>query len=277
MMGDTTTFTFGSHSVRITGQNGGHWFVLRDLLGAMESSTKPSDAVDAIEQCLGDGFVAGAPILDSLGRLQTVVIVSDAAATFLLSRSNTEAGRALNRHIHVEVLPSIRRTGAYVSPLHEPPLHAVKDLLMVGEAMTKIPGANEAHVMMCMLEAIEHVTGLPTSMLVKALPAVQQQPKRPPGPRRPRIAAAFGEIFPSVRAALQKHGTPGLTPEAVRGRLNAGLSMEDALTRPLRGKTSRAVDYFNWHSDPRSRAQVCADAVARFDEETPACPDLMTH
>jgi len=45
------------------------------------------------------------------------VIVAEAAATYLVARSNTEAGRRLNRFIHTEVLPQIRRTGAYRRPM----------------------------------------------------------------------------------------------------------------------------------------------------------------
>ncbi|MCK7581060.1 MAG: hypothetical protein MZV65_39650 [Chromatiales bacterium] len=36
--------------------------------------------------------------------------------TFLVSRSNTETGRKLNRFIHTEVLPQIRKTGQYLVP-----------------------------------------------------------------------------------------------------------------------------------------------------------------
>lgn len=119
-MGNLTIFKFHSKDVRVTDQNGDPWFILRDLLDAMESSTKVTDAVESIKQGLGDGFANDVPILDSLGRKQTAIIVSEPASTYLLSRSNTEKGRELNRFIHVEVLPSIRKTGSYsVQPTGE--------------------------------------------------------------------------------------------------------------------------------------------------------------
>lgn len=111
----------GVIKVVIVDQNGDHWFVLRDLLDAMDSSTTTTAATESIKQWLGDGFVADIPILDSLGRRQTATAVAESGATFLLSRSNTEHGRALNRHVHVDVLPSIRKTGSYQMPKQPAP------------------------------------------------------------------------------------------------------------------------------------------------------------
>jgi prophage antirepressor-like protein len=114
--GNLLSFAFESHKVRISDQQGDPWFILRDLLEAMDSTTKLSDAVDSIKQGLGDGWVANLPIVDSMGRDQTAIIVAEPAATYLLSRSNTDKGRELNRFVHVEVLPNIRKTGTYAVP-----------------------------------------------------------------------------------------------------------------------------------------------------------------
>jgi len=114
-MNDLSIFSFESHQIRtITNEQGDPWFVLRDLLDSMESSTTTTAAIDSIKQGLGDGFVADLPIQDSLGRTQQAAIVAEAAATYLLARSNTAKGRELNKFIHVEILPQIRKTGAYL-------------------------------------------------------------------------------------------------------------------------------------------------------------------
>ncbi len=115
-MSSLIPFSFNSREIRITDQDGTPWFILRDLLEAMESKTTTTAAVESINQGLGDGFVNDIPIVDSLGREQQAIIVAESAATYLLSRSNTEKGRELNRFIHVEVLPSIRKTGSYSIP-----------------------------------------------------------------------------------------------------------------------------------------------------------------
>lgn len=106
-------FDFEGNDVRIIDQEGGVWFILKDVLSAMGSSTRPAIAKTSIEQGLGDGVYDEYPIKDSLGRSQNITIISESAVTFLVSRSNTETGKRLNRWIHGEVLPSIRKTGSY--------------------------------------------------------------------------------------------------------------------------------------------------------------------
>ena len=106
-------FSFESQEVRTVNIDGAHWFVLRDVLAAMGSSTPPSRAAESILDGLGGGVNDGHPIVDSLGRTQQVTVISEAAVTFLVARSNTDLGKLLNRWIHNEVLPSIRKTGGY--------------------------------------------------------------------------------------------------------------------------------------------------------------------
>ena len=106
-------FSFESQEVRTVNIGGAHWFVLRDVLTAMGSSTPPSRAAESILDGLGGGVNDGHPIVDSLGRTQQVTVISEPAVTFLVARSNTELGKQLNRWVHNEVLPSLRKTGSY--------------------------------------------------------------------------------------------------------------------------------------------------------------------
>lgn len=53
-----------------------------------------------------------------------------------------------------------------------PHSQSVRDLLLIGKAMSKVKGVNEALAMACTLDAIERTTGLPTMLLTKALPSV---------------------------------------------------------------------------------------------------------
>jgi prophage antirepressor-like protein len=111
-MNELSIFSFNTQEIRIADRNGDPWFVLRDLLEATESSTPVTVAVDSVKQGLGEGFNAVMP-LPTAGGTQQVTIVNESAATYLLARSNTEKGRELNRFIHIEVLPAIRKTGGY--------------------------------------------------------------------------------------------------------------------------------------------------------------------
>lgn len=108
-------FSFESKEIRVVDQNGNPWFILRDLLEAMESKTTTTAAVESIKQGLGDGFVNDIP-LQTAGGPQQIIIVAESAATYLLSRSNTDKGRELNRFIHIDVLPTLRKTGSYALP-----------------------------------------------------------------------------------------------------------------------------------------------------------------
>jgi len=111
-MSNIVEFAFEGKNVRITDQNGENWFVLRDVLAAMNSKTIRQEAVESIEDGLGTGAVNTIP-LQTAGGIQNTLIISEPAVTYLLSRSNTEEGKRLNKWIHTEVLPSIRKIGSY--------------------------------------------------------------------------------------------------------------------------------------------------------------------
>lgn len=116
-MTNVVEFNFESNQVRtiVDEKDNTPWFVLKDVLNAMGSSTTTSNAKASVHEVFGDGCSNDHPIVDSLGRTQNITIINEAATTFLISRSNTEAGKALNRWIHQVVLPSIRKTGGYIA------------------------------------------------------------------------------------------------------------------------------------------------------------------
>ena len=103
-------------AVRVAEVEGEHYFALKDVLEAQGSKTTTTNAISAIEQGLGDGYVVGIPIKDSLGRDQEAKFISEPAVTFLVARSNTDRGRRCNRWIHTEILPTIRKHGGYLTP-----------------------------------------------------------------------------------------------------------------------------------------------------------------
>lgn len=145
-VGNLLSFAFEAHEVRVIDEQGDSWFVLCDLLDSMETKTTVTAAVESINQGLGDGFVAGIPVHDARGQLRDTIIVAEAAATYLLSRSNTEQGRKLNRFVHVEVLPQIRRTGAYLPnmPDFDDPVAAARAWANEREAARTAEAAHRA-------------------------------------------------------------------------------------------------------------------------------------
>jgi len=111
-MNNIVEFAFENKQVRITDQNGENWFVLRDVLVAMDTKTTRQEAVKTVEDGLGNEVVKSIP-LQTAGGIQNTLIISEPAVTYLLARSNTEEGKRLNKWIHTEVLPSIRKIGSY--------------------------------------------------------------------------------------------------------------------------------------------------------------------
>jgi prophage antirepressor-like protein len=108
------TFSFQSTNVRVIAVKDEHWFVLGDVLAAIASSTPVTVAVNAVIKALGEGFNDVKPLKTS-GGSQNVIIVHEAAVTTLISRSETEMGRAFNRHLHAVILPTIRKTGKFIA------------------------------------------------------------------------------------------------------------------------------------------------------------------
>ena len=111
-MSNLAVFKFSSNNVRVVMINGEPWFIARDVLEALGSKSRSNDVKAMVEKDLGDGYVTVVP-LGTAGGEQQVVALSEAALTMVVSRSRTELGKAMNRWIHTEVLPSIRKTGGY--------------------------------------------------------------------------------------------------------------------------------------------------------------------
>jgi prophage antirepressor-like protein len=109
-------FEFESNQGRyFVDEKGDLWFVLIDILKMSDSKTVAANAQKTVEANLGKGLLNEKPLPDATGFIQNTVVVHEAAFTFLVSRFRTELGKKLNRYIHVELLPTIRKTGGYIS------------------------------------------------------------------------------------------------------------------------------------------------------------------
>ena len=101
--------------IRVVIKDGVHWFAVTDILEACKTATKMDDVKKSILQTFGDGGVDSLPIKDTIGRVQETTVTPEYGVTYLLSRSETELGRKINRWLHMEVLPSIRKYGYYAT------------------------------------------------------------------------------------------------------------------------------------------------------------------
>ena len=170
-MSDLIPFQFENKNLRvIADEHGEPLFVGKDICLALGYANH-NDAMKL--HCRG--VVKRYPIVDALGRTQAARVLTEADMFRLVVNSTLPSAEAFERLVFEEILPTIRKTGAYIPPQQTarlPQLQPVRDLLLVGKAMAKVKGVNEALAMACTLDAIERTTGLPTTMLARALPTV---------------------------------------------------------------------------------------------------------
>lgn len=114
---DVTKFEFEGRKVRIvTGEDGSPWWITKDVCDALEISQyrKAISRLDDDEKehlCIK---------LHGWSQARTVSTVNESGLYSLIFRSNKKEAKKFKRWVTHEVLPSIRRTGAYVVPTAVP-------------------------------------------------------------------------------------------------------------------------------------------------------------
>ena len=101
---------YKDHQVRIVERDGEPWFVAKDVcevLGIREAHRSLTSLDDDEKGC---------HIMTTLGGKQEMAVVSEAGLYSLVLRSRKPEAKAFKRWVTHEVLPSIRKTGAYISP-----------------------------------------------------------------------------------------------------------------------------------------------------------------
>lgn len=137
MRNSLSVFDFNCNEVRVILIDNEPWFVAKDVLVACNSKTKVTELEALVCKDLGEEFVSNEPILDRLKRHQNVLVLAESALTFYVSRSRTELGKKFNRWLHIEVLPSIRKTGQY-SIKQQPQLSSEDKATKIADAIAHI-------------------------------------------------------------------------------------------------------------------------------------------
>lgn len=101
---------FEEQMVRIHDRDGEPWFVAKDVCRVLEIQ----NSRDAMAKQLDEDEVDKIYITDSLGRRQETFITSESGLYKLVMRSRKPAARRFVKWVTSEILPSIRRNGAYV-------------------------------------------------------------------------------------------------------------------------------------------------------------------
>ena len=97
--------------IRIVEKDGEPWFVAKDVCNILEIK----NSRDTLNKCL-DEDERGVDIIYTPGGNQEMTIVSEAGLYSLILRSRKPEAKAFKRRVTHEVLPSIRKPGANLSP-----------------------------------------------------------------------------------------------------------------------------------------------------------------
>lgn len=169
-------FQFEAHAVRVQIDDAGlPWFNANDVCEALEMGN-PSQAmkshVDADD-------LQKLEVIDNLGRTQRANHVNESGLYALILGSTKDAAKRFKRWVTGEVLPAIRKTGAYSVPgalaaLPAPTHDRVNAILLIGEAVAKVPGVKTGIAMAATLTCIHENTGLAVDTLRRALPAANE-------------------------------------------------------------------------------------------------------
>ena len=103
-------FKFNSNEVRTVVKNGEPWFVLTDVCNILELST-PS----RVSERLDDDEVSQTHVTDSIGRDQQTNIINESGLYNVILRSDKPNAKPFRKWVTSEVLPSIRKHGAYMT------------------------------------------------------------------------------------------------------------------------------------------------------------------
>ena len=140
-MGNLTVFTFEEFAdIRVIRDDFDDepLFCLKDICAVLEIQ-----ASDVIKR-LDDWVVSIHPTADNLGRLRDTNFINEAGLYEVVASSKKPVGKKLRKFIFSEVLPSIRKTGAYMTPeVIEKTLTDPDYLIQLATEMKKLQQKNQ--------------------------------------------------------------------------------------------------------------------------------------
>jgi anti-repressor protein len=107
---DLQTFFYDGVKVRTVQINGETWWVLKDVCAALGLTTSAR-----VAERLEIDEVSQTHFIDSLGRKQETLIVNESGLYKVILRSDKPNAKPFTRWVTHEVLPQIRKHGAYVT------------------------------------------------------------------------------------------------------------------------------------------------------------------
>ncbi|MGV0961488.1 MAG: Bro-N domain-containing protein [Limnohabitans sp.] len=164
-------FDFEGSQVRVvTDAQGEPWFVAADVLSTISLDRKALERLDDDEK--------GVNSIHTPGGTQEMTTVNEPGLYALVLGSRKAEAKRFKRWVTHEVLPAIRKTGSYavsaMAALPAPTQDRVTSLLLIGDAVAKVPGVKVGIAMAATLTCIHENTGLAIETLRRALPAANE-------------------------------------------------------------------------------------------------------
>lgn len=103
------TWSYGNSEIRTIQKDGEPWWVLSDVCKVLELSSphKVADRLEADEK--------GRNLIPTLGGMQEMTTVNESGLYAVILRSDKPQAKPFRRWVTSEVLPSIRKHGAYMT------------------------------------------------------------------------------------------------------------------------------------------------------------------
>jgi hypothetical protein len=154
----------------VTDAQGEPWFVAADIAQSLEYRMA-SDMTRSL-----DDDEKGTQIVRTPSGDQEMLVINESGLYSAILRSRKPDAKRFKRWITHEVIPSIRKTGTYAMPnavaaLPAPTQDRVSSILLIGEAVAKVPGVKAGIAMAATLTCIHENTGITVDTLRRALPA----------------------------------------------------------------------------------------------------------
>jgi len=167
-------FDFEGRPVRVvTDPQGEPWFVAADVALSLDYRMA-SDMTRSL-----DDDEKGTQIVRTPAGDQEMLVINESGLYSAILKSRKPEAKRFKRWVTHEVLPAIRKTGAYTVRGVQPELPAptqdrVSSILLIGEAVAKVPGVKPGIAMAATLTCIQENTGLSVETLRRALPAANE-------------------------------------------------------------------------------------------------------
>ena len=109
-MNEMQAFKYRENEIRTVQQDGESWFVLKDVCGVLDLGTtaRVAERLDADE-------VSQTHLTDSIGRQQEMTVINESGLYNVILRSDKPEAKPFRKWVTGEVLPAIRKHGAYMA------------------------------------------------------------------------------------------------------------------------------------------------------------------